>query len=243
MSLILGQRWIEYTCTLLQSRYCRHYFLPDINLFENYPNELLDKAYQKLKHAEFDHWNGWGNMYLYENIDRSTSSYVKSISKIFTPLVDYFHMKKLHFRQDKFWNQLPTTYMSLSMLSLSEYHSRNWWNEWRRVLLNYKRDHTVQQQSTGENYSYFDVWLGIFYGNILLRHIPTTTSHNRILENEQQFHSYLKTIEEVCYEPVETFDKCSWPAHSPGHNLLQPQILIQTLVYKIARRLEQMTLS
>ncbi|CAF1517195.1 unnamed protein product, partial [Rotaria sordida] len=39
ISLKLGQIWINYTCHLLRTRYCPHYFIFNMNLLENYPTE------------------------------------------------------------------------------------------------------------------------------------------------------------------------------------------------------------
>ncbi|CAF4323962.1 unnamed protein product, partial [Didymodactylos carnosus] len=49
---IIGTQWITYTCDLLRSHTCKHYFMDHVNILENYTTETLDKACQILENVD-----------------------------------------------------------------------------------------------------------------------------------------------------------------------------------------------
>ncbi|CAF0734988.1 unnamed protein product [Didymodactylos carnosus] len=112
ISLKLGQIWIKYTCGVLKIRYYQHYFLSDINLLENYPIELLDKACSIIENAQLAHWSGWGNTFYFDKIHHMNSSHIiKTVPKLLRPAIDYYKMNKKYFSGAKCMDQVFTTYM------------------------------------------------------------------------------------------------------------------------------------
>ncbi|CAF1265223.1 unnamed protein product [Didymodactylos carnosus] len=45
-NVIIGTQWITYTCDLLRSRTCKHYFMDHINILEKYTTNTSGKAFQ-----------------------------------------------------------------------------------------------------------------------------------------------------------------------------------------------------
>ncbi|CAF1376083.1 unnamed protein product [Didymodactylos carnosus] len=49
---IIGTQWITYTCDLLRSRTCRHYFIDYYNILDSYTTDTLDTACQILENVD-----------------------------------------------------------------------------------------------------------------------------------------------------------------------------------------------
>ncbi|CAF1556645.1 unnamed protein product [Didymodactylos carnosus] len=45
----IAEKWINFTCHLLEKKYCKHYFIKNLNLLNIYSNELLKQAISILK--------------------------------------------------------------------------------------------------------------------------------------------------------------------------------------------------
>ncbi|CAF0928300.1 unnamed protein product [Didymodactylos carnosus] len=49
---IIGTQWITYTCNILRSRTCKHYFIDHVNILETYTTETLEEACKILENVD-----------------------------------------------------------------------------------------------------------------------------------------------------------------------------------------------